>query len=162
MNSITRKNRFTQVDKSSEAKAFSKVKAKSEKGKEDSNDCAVIALSLATETDYDKVHKLCETHGRLKKQGTKMTITRKVLKDLGFKARLLHTETFIDKYPKPHSNLKNVTTHHLDRFPEAFDSNKVYLFRTKNHILCVKGGKVQDWTRGRSKHVREIYEITKA
>jgi hypothetical protein len=152
------------IHKTAFANAYLKLEAKA-KDHEEKNDCAVKAVALATGASYEKVHKLMEQFGRKKKQGTFSTITRKVLNELGFKARRWPTDvlpSIIQEYPKAHRILKNVTTHHPRRFPKAWEPHmdKVLFFETKDHVACFRDGKMHDWSINNRLHVQNVYEIT--
>jgi len=128
----------------------------------DANNCAVIAVAVATGESYDKVHAMMLEEGRKLRRGTRMTITEKVLERLGFLLLSLPRKNFIDRYPAPHRNvLRSITTHHPARFNKVWADGNTYLFSTGGHILCVKNGVNHDWTKGRAKRVRVVYEVVK-
>jgi len=123
-------------------------------------DCTIKAIAMVTGTSYAKTKQVLESHGKKPRCGCLESIQRKALKTLGFKARRVNPQTFIDQYPEVHKRqLKNVTTHQPDRFPYVFQNGKTYLVYVPKHVLAMIDGKVHDWTRGRRKKVTTILEI---
>lgn len=125
----------------------------------ENNDCAVRAISIATDTPYKTVHELLERMGRIKRKGTRTQIIERAVKILGFRMEHVPASYFIDRYPR--KNIANVTTHHPDRFPQVWKDGHTYLIYTPGHILCVKDGVNHDWTRGRAIRATGIFRITK-
>jgi hypothetical protein len=123
-------------------------------------DCTIKAIAMVTGTTYDKARTALEANGKKPRCGCKEPVQRKALKELGFKARRVNPQTFIDQYPEVHKRqLKNVTTHQPDRFPHVFRDGKTYLVYVPKHVLAMIDGAVHDWTRGRRKKVTTILEI---
>lgn len=129
------------------------------------NDCAVIAISIATGVDYATVSEMVAERGRKEGQGTHTMIIKGVLRALGYETIVRYADEFIAKYPKPHCNaLKSVTSHHPDRFPKAWNDGNTYMMIVSGgaHILTIKDGVNHDWTRGKAKRAAEIWQIVKA
>ncbi len=139
---------------------YKQVRAGSEHHKEKA-DCAVVAVAAAAGIPYTEAHALMAAEGRKPRRGTPMFITGSVLAQLGFKMVRVSSSSFIQRYPKAHQILRNVTTHHPDRFNHIWKDGNTYMFRTRRHILTVRNGVNCDWTRGTAKRVEEIYLITK-
>jgi hypothetical protein len=108
------------------------------------NDCAVTAVSCATGFNYQHVHALFAKHGRRRNGRTPMGITEKVVRELGF--RMVREQV----------KAKSVVT--IER---ELMKDRSYLIRTRGHILAFAEGCIQDWTKGRRHHVRQVYWITK-
>lgn len=128
---------------------------------EEKNDCAVIAVTIATGLPYTIVWGVFQDVGRVKGKGTFHHHTRMVLDRLGYDVIRRCSREFIDQYPGKNVNKKYVTTHHMTRFPKAWDDGNVYLLQVNGHICCVKEGKNQDWSIKRSLKVKEILQIVK-
>lgn len=113
----------------------------------ETNDCAVKAVAVVTNEDYDEAHEVCQRFGRRPRRGTNFSYTTKpAVQNLGFEVERVHadlTGTFVRK------------------LPERLSARKTYLVRTAGHILAVKGGQVVDWTAGRANRVKAIYEVRK-
>lgn len=129
---------------------------------DETNHCAVIAVASATGAPYAKVKELFRAQGRKNNKGSSYLWTAAVLRELGFGMIERPAANFINRYPGAHTALRSVTTHHPDRFSKVWNDGKTYLFRCRHHILCVKGGRNLDWSRGRAKRVREIFEVIPA
>lgn len=104
-------------------------------------DCAVKAVAIATNTDYNVVLAMMNKAGRKSGRGTPWYVIWETLNQLGFKATQVNVrDEFISKYPRSHQILKSVTTHHPDRFNKVWANGKTYLMCTKDHILAVVDG----------------------
>lgn len=123
------------------------------------NDCAVVAVHVATGVPYRDVLELMKKHGRESRKGTYTRITLAVLEELGFKAVCIKPREFTSLYPGVHKNLKHVTSHHMRRFPEAWADGKTYLLQNRNHIWCVKNGVNHDWSVNRVLRATLIYRV---
>jgi hypothetical protein len=147
------------IKRTSHAKTYSDV-SKDAYSLGDNNFCAPAAVAIATGREYHEVMHAMEAHGRDLRNGTPRHIIMKVLKELGFKAKSVDLGGIISGYPKPHCNvLKNVTTHHARRFPGCFDPEKTYIAFTRGHVLCIKGGEVQDWSVNNSLRIYKLLEV---
>jgi hypothetical protein len=105
------------------------------------NDCSVRAVSLACNIPYYKAHALLEKNGRKPRKGVQRHIIRNVIYSLDF------TLTKV--------SVRARTVRTLER--EL--SNGTYLIGVRGHILCYKNGKIEDWTRGRCKHIEVVYLV---
>ena len=129
----------------------------------ETKDCAVRAVSIATGVPYPEVHAYMEQKGRKDRRGTTDGVINSTLTHFGFKVAYVNYSSLMELRPKGHREvLKNLTTHHPDRFPGVFDPKKTYLLYARHHVLCVKGGVNHDWTRGKSRRVLSVYEVIKA
>lgn len=125
------------------------------------NDCAVKALAIVCEIPYKVAHDTLSLLGRKSRHGTQMSYTEQAVELNGCKMELVDPQHFIAKYPGAHKGLKSVTTHHMERFPEAWADGETYLIRTSGHILAVVNGQNMDCTKGRAMRAKAIYRITK-
>src|SRR5262245_49498871 len=124
------------------------------------NDCAVVAVAIVCGVDYKVAHAALAAEGRKPRRGTYNAMTQSAIKKLGKTLRPIRTRDIIETYPMPHRrNCQYVTTHHPRRFPKSWDPKKVYLISVRGHILAVKNGEVQDWSRNKSMRVLSIYEV---
>ena len=127
----------------------------------ETNDCAVKAIAIATNTDYATVLAMMNKAGRRRGKGTPWWVIWETLDHLGFQANKVYVRSeFIDHYPKGHQILKSVTTHHPDRFNKVWANGKTYLMCTRNHILAVVNGVNHDWTRGSARPAWAVYEVS--
>lgn len=108
-------------------------------------DCAVRAVSIAIGVDYQFALGALAAHGRKSRDGTPMMITHRTLQGLGWTVANIPLET-----------LKGKTVRTIAR---ELPSDGVFLVRTRSHILCVKHGKAEDWTKGRLFKVEEVLRI---
>lgn len=126
------------------------------------NDCTVKAISIVCGISYDQARIECSKHGRRDRRGMSRLELYKLVERMGFKWERVLPNDFIARYPSPHCNvLKNVTTHHMDRFKNAWVDGHTYMVHTRNHVLAVVNGTNHDWTRGSAKRVEYITRITK-
>lgn len=125
------------------------------------NDCAVRAVSIATQTEYKAVLGLMAEKGRRPGRGTYMATILETVNDLGFRTKWVASSFFINQYPGRHAELKSVTTHHPARFRSVWEDGNTYLISTTRHIAAVVNGAVHDWTAGRALRAISIYKIVK-
>ncbi len=138
--------------------AYTEIR-KSAFGKNETNDCAVVAVAIVCGVSYDVAHEELSRQGRKHRKGTYFSQTQAAIKNLGKQLRFVPSQDFIRTYPGVHAKLKHVTTHHPRRFAKCFDKSKTYLFQVPGHILAVKEGVVVDWSINKSKQVHSIYEV---
>jgi len=126
----------------------------------ENNDCVVMAIALACNIPYSAVHQALNAQGRKNGKGTWGYQWTKALKELGIETEIVKPSDFIKQYPKGHRDkLKNVTTHHMDRFPNVWKDGHNYLLHTRQHMGAVVDGVNHDWTKGRACRVDMIYRI---
>ena len=88
---------------------------------EEKNDCTIKALTIVTGKPYGECRTALMNHGKRRRQGCAVPVQKKALKELGFKTKSINPRFFIDQYPELYKRqMKNVTTHHPDRFPHVF------------------------------------------
>lgn len=122
-------------------KDYDALRAKSTLHSED-RDCGVIALSVCCDVSYEDAHVALELAGRAKRKPTYAYMYEPAVSLLN--KRLVSTNKF-----------KSRTIRTLER--ELDKGN--YLVRVTGHAVGVCGGKVVDWSSGRCKRIKEIYEV---
>lgn len=137
----------------------------------ETNDCAVKAVAIVTGEPYEKVHNLMWKLGRKPRDGTSFHIIIATLRLLGWEVECQHRSKLyregglmremINSYPKPHNNLKKVTTHHPRRFPKQWEGFPDCILGTDGHVLAFKDGEVKDWSINKSLRVIDIITIKK-
>lgn len=125
----------------------------------ENNDCSVIALAAVTGKPYTTARAALAEQGRRPGRGVSIDQIHAALKSLGFRAERIDLQERIARYPGAHAALKNVTTHHPDRFPAVW-AEGTFLFYTRRHVAAVVDSVNHDWTRGRAQRVRAVYLIT--
>ena len=134
---------------------------RAQSGITDRNDCAVVAVAAACDVPYSVAHAALAAQGRKQFRGTRTGMTHAAVRALGFDVREVSAEAMIKQYPGSHKNLRNVTTHHPERFHAVWADGRRYLFTVAGHVLAVVNGQNCDWTKGRAKRVLWICEVTK-
>jgi hypothetical protein len=124
------------------------------------NDCAIKAISIVTGIGYHEAKRLCELHGRTK-AGVLTSIIIEIIRSLGFEIVEVNIKNIIKSYPGNAKLLKNVTTHHMDRYPDEWRDGKTYLMFTRGHVLAVVNGVNHDRSRGKAIRAYRIVEIIK-
>jgi hypothetical protein len=138
---------------------FIELEKASEKAGE-AKDCTVKAVALVAGVSYEMAHAALTAHGRLKKTGTKIPVTKAALKMLGFRVVSYDKRKIIRKFPKHHSNLKFITSHSPRRFPKAFeDTPKVMLAFTTDHAFAIIDHTNIDWSVNRKLRIQTLYEV---
>jgi len=118
--------------------------------KGESNDCAVIALSLTCRLPYHTVHAALAQQGRKNNDGTRFEQTQAAVTALGFRLTEL-----IDPVQPSGSRYTPKTVGRLLQ-------EGSYLCRVKGHIFAVIDGRVLDWTDGKRHRINRIYKVEKA
>lgn len=128
------------------------------------NDCTVKAVALVCDVPYKTAHEALKKVGR--ENGKRTFEYLAAVRSLGFHVRewsFTEKQEVIWSYPKGHTHLHSITTHHPRRFPKAWmpHRNKRLLFLVHRHIAAVVRGEVHDWTVNKSKRVTQIWEVWK-
>lgn len=130
----------------------------------ENNDCTVKALAIAANIPYAEAHRLLAAKGRRNGKGAYQYQYHQILRDLGFTVTRIPSADIQAKYPRSKTGgyiYKNLTTHHVDLYPEFWNDGHVYLLQMNGHVGSVRDGKLHDWTKGRAKHVQAVYRITR-
>tara|TARA_R100001463_G_scaffold2401_5_gene10161 strand:- start:2030 stop:2419 length:390 start_codon:yes stop_codon:yes gene_type:complete len=109
---------------------------------QDTNDCTVIAVAIATGKSYKEVHEVFRLSGRKPKRGCTTWMVEKVLFRLGYHVEKLETWRG-----------KTCATLSLPR-------QNNYIAFTTDHALAVKFGLIKDWTDGKRNRIKEVWEIS--
>lgn len=130
--------------------------------KNETNDCAVKAITIATGKLYDEAHRALAKHGREARKGTSFGAIARTIREFGFKTERVDARTIIAQYPSPHRDvLKSVTTHHPRRFNKVWPKG-TYLLYSHRHVSAVVDGELHDWAVNSAKRVWRIDRIVKA
>lgn len=108
------------------------------------NDCAVKAIAIATGTPYAEVHAELTRQGRKRRSGTYFHQTEGAVKNLGFELQRVM--------------VRSATVRTIARELKT----GTYLVRVHRHILCLKEGKVEDWSDGRLHRIVDVHRVVKA
>lgn len=129
----------------------------------ESNDCSVIALSLACSKTYKQAHAVMAGLGRAKGGPAKTVDILEAVGKLGCVATKINQRELIEaNYPKAHHILKHVSTHHPARFNKFWKNGNSYLLFVKGHVLAIVDGQTLDWTAKNQKQGQALYQIAKA
>lgn len=115
----------------------------------ETNDCAVKAIAIVANADYDEVHALLKAHGRKDGKGTPWKAIWATLKALGV---WVGPEQRMTRG----SRLWAKTVRYL---PRVLPRKGRYLVYTRGHILAVVDGEVMDWTEGRRHQPKLCWEV---
>lgn len=114
----------------------------------DNRCCSPIAVALVTGKTFKTAQNWLAKQGRKIGRGTPRSWTHQALKDNGYTIRRLK---------RLEKECRTVRT--LER---RVGKNATLLVHTRQHVLAVVDGKVQDWTKGRLHRIQEIYLVEKA
>jgi len=131
-------------------KRFQKHKrSKLRKQLNETNDCAVIALSIVMRTTYKEAHTLCANTGRQPRQGTYTRQTFAAVAAAGFRLEP------VKKMVQPNGS----------RYTPKTIGGKLkrgyFLCFCSGHMFAVVNGDVEDWTQGRRHHITEAYKVVR-
>ncbi len=149
---------MSQIKYKKQTSKFLSMETESYNNNED-NDCSIKAIAIACNIPYNKAHAAVKKQGRKSRKGTYTWQTLRAIKALGFIVTKIPPSTIIRQYPAGHCKLKNVTTHHPDRFNKVWADGRSYIFKTCGHMLAVVNGVNHDYTRSSACHVKSIYRI---
>lgn len=124
----------------------------------EAGDCGVKACAIAVGVDYYTALEKLTMLGRKPRQGTRHEIIKKFLALYGMKAEPTPIDSFIAAYPKPHNNLKSVTTHHPVRFAKHWPDGTYLLFSSR-HVSAIVDGVNHDWSEGRALRALYIWRV---
>lgn len=129
----------------------------------ETNDCAVKAVSLVTELPYKRVHAVYAKHGRKPRRGVKQAVTLAVLKELGYRTRFNvgWKERSIKAMAKEKNyHVANLTTRQIKLFPDLFQAWGRCLVWTNRHISAMIDGQIHDYTEAKAKRVKTVHVVT--
>lgn len=113
----------------------------------ESNDCTVIALAIATESSYQDAHKVLSILGRKPRHGMNSR-TIKTMMQIG--AKMLGR--VVDNTPTYPTSTTMATVG--ERYPHGR-----WLVICRGHIAALVDGQVQDWTAGRKHRVKMMLRV---
>ena len=124
------------------------------------NDCSVKAVAVVTGVGYEVARHKLEELGRQKGKDVFQGLIHEAVRQLGKKLTRVNVESIIAQYPTAHRNaLKNVTTHHPERFNSVWKDGKTYIAHCSGHCLAIVDGENHDWTKGRAKRIIALYQV---
>lgn len=129
---------------------FALLTKNSTAAKGEKHDCAVKAVALVCGVDYDMAHKVLAGNGRRARCGTYRPTTFKSIEHLGYKAERVEVP----------AGAKTVRT--LPYAMSRAGLTGTFLVFVAGHVLALVDGKVEDWTQGRQRRIKDVYRITKA
>ena len=133
----------------------------------ETNDCAVRAIAIATQTDYSVVRSLLRRHGRKDGRGTEHGQTIAALRELGYMAVLpVSGRELVPTNYDPHCAIeirppggrKSITFRSV---VDLLDKDAAYMILSNAHIAAAVHGKIEDWSAGRLFRVVAIWKIIK-
>lgn len=113
----------------------------------ETNDCAVIALSIVCQKPYLDVHTTFMKVGRKYRKGVSLGMIKQVI--------VMLTGTAPEYKFAYHEFGKRVTVSKVGNFL----NRGRYVAITRNHCLAVVDGNVQDWTNGRKHQVQTFMKV---
>ena len=118
----------------------------------ESNECAVKAIAIATDVEYNTVHSLLRKRGRTSRKGTFEYQWMAVLKtDIAVEV------SDVTDWAK---RLGAKTVRTAERVLSRRDPKGIYLVRVRRHIAAFRDGELHDWSQGRQHRVVQIFRIT--
>lgn len=117
-----------------------------EKYYKDDNYCGVVAVTVASGCSFGKAYNICKKLGRKDRKGTPMWISIAAMKKLGYK---------VERMPiRPCKTLMMAER----KLPKT----GTYWLLTRDHIACLKDGRLMDWSRKSKKQVYCVYKVETA
>jgi hypothetical protein len=131
--------------------------------KSDRGCCTVVASSIALGVPFKEMQSYFFKHGRKRNRGYHYNfIIDKLARDYNCKINLIYKLEKDNSYI--YSNSGEVFLRGVSLTPNNctnYLSSGTYVLGTSGHVLAVKDGVVEDWTRGRKQRVKRIWEFIK-
>lgn len=140
------------------------------------NDCAVVAVAVATDIDYETVHAMFAKAGRRPRCGTMRWVTDDVL-DTMVEKKMIKSYTEdepVRVYRKLVNTLYNYQTGEwkktreyregqfsMKTIADQYPKSQPFIAFVSRHCAAVIDGEVQDWTKGRTHRVKHCYLINR-
>ncbi len=119
------------------------------KAQNETNDCSVIALSIACRTTYKAAHEAMREVGRKNRKGMVTSGILIAVQQAGFKIEGV-------KKLRQKSGSKFTPKTIGDKLKRGY-----YLCFSNNHVFAVVNGDIEDWTNNRQHRINEAYKITR-
>lgn len=132
---------------------YRKVKNRSlERG--ETNDCAVISMTLVTDIPYDKVHSTFAKCGRNFRKGVWQNTVNGTMHELGVKS-YRYDQHEIEAMGKK----AGLTTVLFTNVYKILKENTKYMMISRRHSAAIINKKVVDWSEGTNRKVLGLVEI---
>ena len=120
----------------------------------ETNDCTVKALVVATGETYQTIHAAMAERGRKRRQGASMYDMKKAAYSLGY---IMEPDDDLWKniYQQKGSRLTPISA------PKWLPANRTFILEMKSHVAGMYKGRVIDWTDARKKIITRIWRVTK-
>ena len=139
-------------------------------GRNERNDCSVIAVALTCNVPYEYAHEALREAGRRDRGTVPNWVILQAINSIGGtigKSYIFELEKNSDgrktgEVVNPDGQVVRYIVNHAVtcRTIEKYaDPDKRYLVFVRGHVLAVVDGKVQDWTEGRRFVVRSMMEV---
>ncbi|MCH9712597.1 MAG: hypothetical protein K0U20_08255 [Proteobacteria bacterium] len=125
--------------------------AKDQKFSNETNDCSVVALSIACDISYADAHAALAARGRPARRGAYTHQSIDAAKDLGYTVHELEGDELVN--PETGCGYTATTIGQLCKKGR-------FMVQVHRHIFAVVDGQVQDWTKGRRHRVKRVMEVT--
>lgn len=130
---------------------YAKCVEPSDKMNED-NDCSVKAVAIAGRTTYNIAHALLKAAGRKDRKGCRVSLINSVLEEgLSTTLRDMPMEV-LRKRRGGGLTSNNIHT--------VLNKQRTYIAYTRDHVLTIRNGKLEDWTDGRRFRVLRVLEVS--
>jgi hypothetical protein len=120
----------------------------------ETNDCAVISMTLVTGEPYDKVHSLFAKCGRIFREGVWPKVANGVMHELGVKYYRYNKEEITEMGKKV-----GLTTVLFTNVHNILKEDTRYLMISRRHSAAIIDKKVVDWSEGTNRAVIGLVEI---
>lgn len=112
--------------------------------------CSVVSMATALNIPFVEAQAFLAKRGRKTNKGASMTMIRMAYKDAGKLMRSEHQDYMV----KPSSQLKTIAQTCREY------SKGTWVLLVSGHILTIKNGQPQDWTKATSRHrVKAVWHI---
>lgn len=108
----------------------------------ENNDCAVVAVAVAADVSYEFARGLLRAYGKEQLSGTPTDVTTRALARIDW-----HTEDVLGFRGRSIQTVRKQ------------NPTGVYLIQTKGHILCLRDGVIEDWSKTRSLRVTTVTKV---
>lgn len=135
---------------------YNKAK-RSRLAKGDTNNCSVIALSIACRVPYNKAHTACAQVGRKNGRGLHTFAIIKAAELLGCEVtRIVNRGNEVGNCRLTQPNGSRYTAKTVGKKAKA----GYFLAFVSGHVFSVVNSQVEDWTEGRRHNIKSLYRVT--
>lgn len=117
----------------------------------ETDDCSVKAVAIAARVSYSNAHKVLKACGRKNRKGASTGTISAAMFLLRAEMRSVDMNQL-----RMINHYRTLTVNNVVKY---LRSDASYIMYTRDHVVAVRNGKVEDWTAGRKHRVLSVHQI---